>query len=84
MYFQEAVNIALGIISASLGWFARELWTAVKDLKEDIAKIREDLPINYVRKDDFKSLQHEISEFRKEMIRYLEKIGDTLNLKADK
>lgn len=84
MYFQEVVNIVLGIISASLGWFARELWTAVKDLKDDLAALKADLPIAYVRKDDFKSLQHEIHDFRKEMIRYLEKIGDALNQKADK
>lgn len=84
MLFQEAINIILGVVSASLGWFARELWTAVKDLKEDLAKLREDLPIHYVRKDDFKSLQSEIHDFRKEMIRYLEKIGDALNNKADK
>ena len=60
-----------------LGWFARELWTAVKDLKADLAKLREDLPKAYVMREDYRADVREIKEM-------LSKIFDRLDQKADK
>jgi hypothetical protein len=60
-----------------MGWFAREIWAAVKELKADLAKLREDLPKSYVQRSDFKDDIHEIKAM-------LGKLFDRLDGKADK
>jgi len=55
------------------GWFARELWTAVQDLKNDLSK----LPLTYVARMDYKDDMREVKEM-------LSKIFDRLDNKADK
>lgn len=51
---QTILNIGLGLGFSVLGWFAREMWSAVKELKADLAKLREELPTHYIAKDDFR------------------------------
>lgn len=60
-----------------MGWFARELWAAVKELKVDLAKLRENLPKDYISKDDYKEDIREIKSM-------LAKIFEKLENKADK
>lgn len=67
----------LGIGMTVVGWFARELWGAVKELKADLATLREDLPKEYVAKDDYR-------EDIKEIKLLLAKIFEKLEHKADK
>jgi len=74
---QEIFNILVPIVCGVLGWFCRELWTAVKDLKEDLTKLSVDLPKNYVARDDYRSDLKEIKDM-------LGKIFDRLDNKADK
>ena len=77
MSSQDLLNIAFGACSGVLGWFARELWSAVKELKADLAKLREELPRTYVVRDDYKDDIREIKEM-------LTKLFDRLDNKADK
>ena len=74
---QDLLNLVFGGASGVLGWFARELWTAVKDLKADLSKLREELPRTYVMKEDYRRDIYEIKEM-------LNKIFDRLDGKADK
>lgn len=74
---QHLINIFLGIAMTVVGWFARELWAAVKELKTDIAKLREDLPKEYVLRDDYRDDIRGIKDM-------LAKIFDKLENKADK
>jgi hypothetical protein len=74
---QHLINAVLGISSAVFGWLARELWTAVKDLKEDLTKLSVELPKTYVTRDDYRSDLKEIKDM-------LGKIFDRLDHKADK
>ena len=67
----------LGIGMTVVGWFARELWAAVKELKVDLAKLREDLPKDYVSRDDYKDDIRDIKGM-------LAKIFEKLENKADK
>ena len=67
----------LGIGMTVVGWFARELWAAVKELRADLAALREDLPKEYVAKDDYR-------EDIKEIKLLLAKIFEKLENKADK
>lgn len=77
MEWQTLADIGGGGALAVLGWFARELWSAVKGLQRDIAKLREELPKTYVAKDDF-------SEFRRELMAVLSRIETKIDGKADK
>jgi hypothetical protein len=77
MESQHLINVGLGISSAVFGWLARELWTAVKDLKEDLTTLSVELPKTYVTRDDYRSDLKEIKEM-------LGKIFDRLDNKADK
>lgn len=74
---QHFINVMLGITCAVFGWLARELWTAVKDLKEDLTKLSVELPKTYVTRDDYRSDLKEIKDM-------LGKIFDRLDNKADK
>lgn len=74
---QAIFNIVLGCLLSILGWIARTLWDAVTALKDDLAKLREELAKDYVSKDDFKSVSDNI-------IRKLDRIEDKLDGKADK
>jgi len=77
MELQTIINFLLGLIIGGIGWAARELWGAVKKLREDLQKIEVALPSSYVRKDDFADGMREIKEM-------LGKIFDRLDNKADK
>lgn len=77
MNTQDLINLGLITVASVLGWFAREMWSAVKDLKADLAKLREELPRNYVIRDDYKDDIREIKEM-------LTKLFDRLDHKADK
>ena len=77
MEYQSLLNAGLVLISSVTGWFARELWAAVKELKIDLAKLREDLPKEYISKDDYKE---DIRELKK----MIEKIFDKLDNKSDR
>ena len=77
METQALINFGFVLVSGVLGWFAREMWSAVKELKGDLAKLREELPKTYVTKDDFKSDMQRVLDM-------LDKIWTKLDGKADK
>jgi len=74
---QNTINLALSAILGVVGWFARQLWEAVKSLKDDLHRIEADLPKTYVLKDDIdKRMDHIETMFQR--------IYDKLDGKADK
>lgn len=75
--YQNIINMAAGLGIGVFGWFARQLWDAVTELKADLAKLREEIAKDYVRKDD---LQTVVSEMRAMFQRILDKLDN----KADK
>ena len=77
MDIQHIIDLIFGAGFAGLGWFAREMWSAVKELKSDLAKLREELPKTYVVKDDYREDMRDIKDM-------LNKIFDKLDGKQDK
>jgi uncharacterized coiled-coil DUF342 family protein len=77
MEYQALINSAIGLAFTVAGWFAREMWSAVKELKSDLSKLREELPKTYVARDDYRDDMREIKEM-------LNKIFDKLDSKVDK
>ena len=74
---QQIINIIIGVVLSVLGWFARQLWDAVQDLKKDVKQIEVDLPTHYVRKEDL-----DVRLDRLETV--LNRIFEKLDHKADK
>jgi hypothetical protein len=74
---QTIVNfVAMTAIGVG-GWFAREMWDAVKDLRDDLHQIETELPKEYVLKVDL--------DKRMEHIEYMfQRIYDKLDNKQDK
>jgi chaperonin cofactor prefoldin len=71
------INIVLGVCLSVGGWFVRQMWDAVQNLKQDIQRIEVELPTSYVRKSDLDARLDKIDDM-------LEKLFDRLNSKADK
>jgi len=77
MEFQDIVNVIIGSVLSVLGWFARQLWDAVQELKHDMKDLEVDLPTHYVRKED---LDARFDKFEAMLTR----IYDKLENKVDK
>ena len=60
--FHSLLEIALWGIVATIGWFARQLWDAVKELRSDLHKLEVNLPTNYIRRDEFQEGVRQIRE----------------------
>jgi len=77
MSFDQIIEYIVVAVSAVLGWFLRELWSAVQELKKDISAMREEIPKGYVAKDDYKTDIGRVYDL-------LDKIYNKLDDKADK
>lgn len=76
METQTIINFALGTALTALGWFAREMWDAVKELKSDLGKLREELPKTYVVKEDFRRDIDELKDICKQIFAKLDHKAD--------
>jgi predicted nucleic acid-binding Zn-ribbon protein len=77
MDFQTLINVGAGTALSVMGWLARELWGAVKELRVDLSKLREELAREYITKNDFKDAVRDLREL-------LERIDTKLDRKQDK
>lgn len=67
----------LSIVTAALGWFARQLWDAVQKLRQDLNNLEVKIGSDYVRYD-------RMQDAFKPIMQALEEIKETLRTKADK
>jgi hypothetical protein len=74
---QSLINSGLGLSCTVIGWFARELWSAVKELKADLTRLSVELPKTYVTRNDYRSDLKEIRDL-------LGRIFDKLDGKVDR
>ena len=74
---QNLLNTVAGLAIGIGGWFARQLWDSVQDLKKDVHQIEVDLPRNYVMKDDLDKRMSHIEDM-------FQRIYDKLDGKVDK
>lgn len=74
---QTFLNIIFGGVMGAFGWFLRILWEADHELRADLSRLREELPKEYVSKDDIERRFDRIDKA-------LDKIWTALQEKADK
>lgn len=60
MDMQTLINTVLPIICVAIGWFCKELWNAVQNLKDDLSELRTHIADNYMRKEDFSTRWEEV------------------------
>jgi hypothetical protein len=77
MDWQPIINIGAGAALAAMGWFARQLWEAVQELKKDVSGLELHVSENYVKKIDIAARFDRI-----EML--LDKLYDKMDQKADR
>ena len=77
MDLQHFINFIGGAILSVLGWFARQLWDAVKELRADLHTLEVNLPENYVKRSDLDKRMDHIEDM-------FQRIYDKLDNKADK
>jgi hypothetical protein len=73
---QTLINLGGAIIIAGMGWLARELWGAVKELRKDLHIIEVALPSNYIRKDEFADGVKELKDICRQIFERLENKAD--------
>lgn len=88
MEWQTVINIGGGSLLAALGWFAREIWDAVKELRRDMHRIEKDLPEIYARRDEmretFKEVRHDMNQGFNKIETLIGQLFDRLNNKVDR
>lgn len=78
---QSLINLGLSCFMAGLGWFARQLWEAVSELRRDLKSIEVAMPTHYVRRDEFAEA---VKDLRHDLDIGFKRIYDKLDNKADK
>lgn len=88
MEWQTVFNIVGGATLAALGWFAREIWDALKELRRDMHRIEKDLPEIYARRDEmretFKEVRQDMNQGFHKIETLIGQLFDRLNNKADR
>lgn len=77
MSLEQAFLALLALGGGILGWFARELYTAVNRLREDLQKLEVKLSSEYVRYD-------RLQDALKPIMNGIEEIKQALSHKVDK
>jgi hypothetical protein len=77
MDWQYLFNLVGGAFMLGVGWWCRQIWDSVQNLKKDVQDIEVALPTNYVRKVDLDAKFDKLEST-------LQRILDKLDQKADK
>lgn len=77
METQTLLDILAGTVIAGIGWFARQLFYAIEELRRNVQTLEIQLPIQYLRKDEFDARMTRIENM-------LERISEKLDRKADR
>jgi len=84
MDWQHIINIGGGALLSVLGWFARQLWDAVKTLQSDLNRLELSISDNYVKKSDLATLKSEMAARFDRLEHLIDKVYGKLDSKADK
>ena len=84
MDWQIILNIGAGMTIAVGGWFARQLWDSVKELKNDIASIRLHMSEHYVKKSEVENFRADMDKRFDRIEMLFDKMFERLDGKVDK
>ena len=84
MDWQNLINTVGGTALAVAGWFARQLWDSVKELKSDIADLRLHMSETYVKKSEVDTLRGDMDKRFDRLEQMIARLYDKIDAKADK
>ena len=84
MDWQHLINWGGGAALAAIGWFARQLWDSVKELREDFAGLRLHVSENYVKKSEVDTFRADMDKRFDRIELLLDKLYEKLDSKVDK
>ena len=84
MDFQFIINLLGAAALGVMGWFARQLWDSVKELKNDVASIRLHMSENYVKKSEVDNFRADMDKRFDRIEMLFDKMFERLDNKVDK
>ena len=84
MDWQIIINIGAGGLLTVGGWFARQLWDSVKELKSDIGELRLHVSETYVKKSEMETLEAQMDKRFDRVEQMIAKLYDKIDSKVDK
>jgi hypothetical protein len=84
MDWQNLFNIILGAALPVGGWFCRQLWDSVKELKKEVSDMRLHVSETYVKKADVDSFRADMDKRFDRIEFLLDKLYEKLDSKVDK
>jgi ABC-type uncharacterized transport system substrate-binding protein len=84
MDWQIIINIGAGSLLTIGGWFARQLWDSVKELKKEVADMRLHVSESYVKKSDVENFRSDMDKRFDRIEVLLDKLYEKLDQKVDK
>jgi hypothetical protein len=84
MDWQIIINIGAGTLLAVGGWFARQLWDSVKELRKEMSDMRLHVSDKYVKKSEIDTLKTDMDKRFDRIEVILNKLFDKIEAKADK
>jgi hypothetical protein len=84
MDWQIIINIGAGGLLTIGGWFARQLWDSVKELRKEMSDMRLHVSDSYVKKSDVEGFRAEMDKRFDRIEVLLDKLYEKLDAKVDK
>ena len=84
MDFQFMINLGGATAIGVGGWFARQVWDSVKELKNDVASIRLHMSESYVKKSEVDNFRQDMDKRFDRIEQLLDKLYEKLDNKVDK
>ena len=84
MDWQQIINAGGATSLSVLGWFARQLWDSVKELKQEIHDLKLHVSDTYVKKSEIETLKADMDKRFDRIELLLDRLFDKLETKADK
>jgi hypothetical protein len=84
MDWQTLINIGAGGLLTIGGWFARQLWDSVKELRKEMSDMRLHVSDNYVKKSEVDSFRQDMDKRFDRIEMLLDRLFEKMDGKADK
>jgi len=76
MLSQDMINLGITCSGAIIGWVLKTLWEALRDLKDDIRQIENEMHTQYIRRDEVQKNFDEIKSILREIFADLKNKAD--------
>jgi len=84
MDFQPFINLGGATAVGVMGWFARQLWDSVKELKKEVSDMRLHVSDHYVKKSEVDGFRADMDKRFDRIEVLLDKLYEKLDQKVDK